>query len=343
MKIIGIFKEMDGAPAEFQLLPYGQIEIEGEDTGILDDEGMRSVIDEFQRRGNDMVIDYEHQTLKDVEAPAAGWIKKLVDKGKDGLWAVVEWTERAKKYLQEKEYRYFSPVFWLTTKGRKVVKIEHVALTNYPKINNLKPIMAKLSIGEERENKKLEEIRKEEKMLEKIKKLFGLADDANEEKIIEAVEGIIAKNKELETREEPVACKEVMDALGVKPGAKKEEVIAVVAGMKVPGDVAVKLSLQVAELQKEISAMRQEGMVAIALKDGKTSPAELDAWGRDLALKNPEQFKLIILSRPAGSVIPIDKIPQKKDTGGPAELDDVQRSINKLCGVDDETFKKYNK
>jgi hypothetical protein len=102
------------------------------------------------------------------------------------------------------------------------------------------------------------------------------------------------------------------------------------------GDVA-------SELQQALASMKQEDLVALALKEGKTSPAELDSWGRDLALKNPDQFKLIVLARPAGSVVPLDKLAPKKDIGGQAHLDDVQLLVNKLCGVDEETFKKYNK
>ena len=102
--IIEILKEIKDIPNEFQLLPYGRIDIEGEPPAYVDEESIASVISHFTRRGNDMVIDYEHQTLKDVQAPAAGWIKRLVDRGREGLWAVVEWTERAKEYLKNKEY-----------------------------------------------------------------------------------------------------------------------------------------------------------------------------------------------------------------------------------------------
>ncbi|MFH2011688.1 MAG: phage protease [Pseudomonadota bacterium] len=425
--IVVFLKEMTGAPESFQVLPDGKIDIESDDPAYLDADSAEQVIEHFKARGNDMVIDYEHQTLKDdVQAPAAGWIKKLEYRGAQGLWAIVDWTEKAKNYILNREYRYFSPVMLVNKKTRKVLAIFNVALTNSPRINNLRPIIAKMSLDaartaqverskkykigikdgghitkpsewanvpddefldpvnyrypcpdanqtraaaaywgkldnqsqytaeersliSERLNKfrkkfNIGENRKEVVMIERLKALLKLAADATEEKITEAVEAIVNKATELETKSnEVVACKEVMDAIGVKADAKKEEVIAVVAGMKAPGDVAVKLSMQVAELQKEISAMKQEDLVAIALKEGKTSPAELDAWGRDLALKNPDQFRLIVLSRPAGSVVPIDKIPQKKDNGGPAELDDAQRSINKLCGVDDETFKKYNK
>jgi phage I-like protein len=35
----------------------------------------------------------------------------------------VEWTEKARKYLANGEYRYFSPVFYARKGDRKVMKI----------------------------------------------------------------------------------------------------------------------------------------------------------------------------------------------------------------------------
>jgi len=131
------------APSEFQLLPYGKIELEGEGSAILDNPMMDQIINNFERRGNDMVVDYEHQSLKDTQAPAAGWVKRLVNRGEKGLWAIVAWTEKAKQYLESGEYRYFSPVFSARKSDGKVMKIMNVALTNSPKINHLNPIIAK--------------------------------------------------------------------------------------------------------------------------------------------------------------------------------------------------------
>ena len=105
---------------------------------------MDQIINHFEGRSNDIVIDYEHQTLKSVEAPAAGWIKKLINRGEQGLWAAVEWTEKAAKYLANREYRYFSPVFMVRKSDRKVVQVTNAALTNSPQINHLTPIIAKL-------------------------------------------------------------------------------------------------------------------------------------------------------------------------------------------------------
>jgi|GEM_PF-376732 len=290
--ILSVLKEMTGAPTEFQLLPWGKIDISGDEPAYLYDQEAAALIEEFKKRGNDMVIDYEHQTMQDVQAPAAGWIKRLVWKGTEGLWVAVEWTAKAAEYLKNREYRYFSPVIWVSAKERRIVLLENVALTNQPKINNLKPLMAKMR--HEDENKKQE---REAIMFEKLKKLLGLANEAGDDKIEEAVTQLVAKNVKLEgDAAKVVACKEVMDALGAKEGAGKDEIVQIVASLKAPLDVAKTLSLEVAALKTKIAAMEQEDLVALALKEGKTSPEELDKWGRDLAGKAPEQFRQIVLA-----------------------------------------------
>jgi len=260
--ILSVLKEMTGAPTEFQLLPWGKIDISGDEPAYLYDQEAAALIEEFKKRGNDMVIDYEHQTMQDVQAPAAGWIKRLVWKGTEGLWVAVEWTAKAAEYLKNREYRYFSPVIWVSAKERRIVLLENVALTNQPKINNLKPLMAKM--WHEDENKKQE---REAIMFEKLKKLLGLATEAGEDKIEEAVTQLMAKNAKLEgDATKVVACKEVMDALGAKEGAGKDEVVQIVASLKAPADVAKTLSLEVAALKTKIAVMEQEDLIALALK-----------------------------------------------------------------------------
>lgn len=344
MKAFFILKAIDGAPDTFQVLPFGQIDIEGEPPALLDDESMDSIIAHFERRGNKMVVDYEHQTLMDVQAPASGWITKFVRKGMDGLWAVVEWTEKAKNYIAAREYLYFSPVFWVREKDRKVMAIKNIALTNDPKVNHLRPIIAKLAWSNEYKSETVNNGGKA--MFEKLRKLFGLAEDAGEEKVVEAVEAVVAKNKDLEKAAEKkpdavVACKEILDVLKLDEKADKTVVIAAINGLGSTDKVAAELSLQVAKLTTELSEMKQGDLTELALKEGKTSPEELEKWGKDLALKNPEQFKLIVLSRPEGSVIPMGQTRVKKDPS-PGEADEAQLSINKMMGIDEETWKKHN-
>ena len=129
---LGFIAEMPApageVPVEFQVFPRGRVEIEGSAGFSVDEEAMEAVIRRFRSRGLDMVVDYEHQTEKDTEAPAAGWIRELFSRGEEGLWAKVEWTERARQYLANREYRYYSPVFSVSGVERKLVELLRVAL-----------------------------------------------------------------------------------------------------------------------------------------------------------------------------------------------------------------------
>lgn len=336
-RIAMISKEVaGGVPEEFQLLPDGMIELEGEEPAVADEEARASVIEAFARRGNDMVIDYEHQTLQDVQAPAAGWIKRFVDKGKEGLWVMVEWTERAKEYLKNREYRYFSPVFWIRKGDRRVLSIENVALTNQPRMNHLRPLMAKMTNGGYRHNQKEDHM----EIVAKLKKLLGLADDAGDDAVLGAVTKVVDEKNALETRA-AVACKEVCAALGVKDNAAKDDVLGAIEGLKATGAAAGDLSQQVAKLSTSIAEMKRDDLTARALKEGKTSPEELTAWGRNLALKSPGEFEKIVLSRPAGSVIPVEKLPPKDDLAHKQAADEAVLNVAKMMGVSKDDIEKY--
>lgn len=105
-------------------------------------EGLQAVIANFKALERDLVFDYEHQTLKDVQAPASGWIKDL-EAAADGLYAKVEWTPRARDYIANKEYRYFSPVVYPHKKTRVLVALGSCALTNDPATTGPDPIVNK--------------------------------------------------------------------------------------------------------------------------------------------------------------------------------------------------------
>lgn len=84
---------LEGVPREVKILPLGRVQsMKG--TFEVDDESCRTIMAQFKGRHLDLVIDYEHQTLKDVQAPAGGWIKDIY-KGDDALVAKVEWTPKA--------------------------------------------------------------------------------------------------------------------------------------------------------------------------------------------------------------------------------------------------------
>lgn len=85
-------------------------------------------------------MDYEHQTLLNVQAPASGWITEL-RKGADAIIGKVQWTQKAKEYLKNREYRYLSPTI-MVRKDRRVSAVSSVALTNSPAIDGM-PAMSR--------------------------------------------------------------------------------------------------------------------------------------------------------------------------------------------------------
>ena len=94
--------ELSGVPTEIKILPLGRVHSQKGDFNV-DDESFELIRKQFKDRKLDLVIDYEHQTLSDVQAPAGGWIKDLY-KGEDAIIAKVEWTPKAAEYLKNKEY-----------------------------------------------------------------------------------------------------------------------------------------------------------------------------------------------------------------------------------------------
>lgn len=143
-KILSQTVNLSEVPVYIKILPFGYVSSEKGDF-IVDKESFHMIKEHMEQRKLDIVIDYEHQTLKDIEAPAGGWIKELVLKS-DGIFAKVEWTEKAKGYLRNKEYRYLSPVVLVRKKDHKASQLHSVALTNTPAINGMMPIVNSMKL-----------------------------------------------------------------------------------------------------------------------------------------------------------------------------------------------------
>jgi len=128
-----------GIPKQIKLLPLGLV-VSEKGNFLVDDESFSSIFKRFKDRQLDIPVDYEHQTLTNAQAPAAGWIKSLSLKT-DGIYGDVEWTEKAEQYLKNKEYRYLSPVVNVRITDRKALLLHSVALTNTPAINGMTAVV----------------------------------------------------------------------------------------------------------------------------------------------------------------------------------------------------------
>jgi phage I-like protein len=125
-------------------------------------------------RETELDIDYDH---KEKTTEAAGWIKDAearlggADPTQNGLWIAVEFTSDAKDKIKNKAYKYFSPEFadeWThPKKGETYTDVLFGGgLTNRPFLKDILPInLSEMPGGY---------------MLEEMRKLLGLPDDADE-------------------------------------------------------------------------------------------------------------------------------------------------------------------
>ncbi len=147
-KIMVILEARATPPEWIHLLPMGELTLaDNRDPIRVDQQALDNIIAAGTQRGNDIVIDYEHQTLSGGEAPAAGWIKEMQARA-DGLWARVDWTDKAASYITNREYRYFSPVLAMDQERRPTALL-NAGLTNFPAITHLPPLVAKSREGME--------------------------------------------------------------------------------------------------------------------------------------------------------------------------------------------------
>lgn len=344
----------EGVPEKIQIVPLGQWTDHPQGPFKVSKDDVLKIISNADDKANDIVIDYEHQTLKDVEAPAAGWIKEFVNNGEDGLFAKVEWTERAKKYLKNKEYKYLSPVLLAydqDEEGWNRPSVLHsAALTNTPFIDGMKPIVNKFQ--EDDKNMKLSELIKllslkddatEDQVKKRIEELIGLKDsviktlDLKEDISDEELAAEISKLEDNDQGEK--LSKKIANALEVKPEASESEVVATIHALKQSSKSGISVE-EFNKLKNKIAQRDRDSLVELAMKKGKITPAQKD-WAEEYALEDPEGFKVFIDKAPV--VVPVDDEDDTTIIKNGKKVNDVQAIVNKNLGVDEESFNKHNK
>ena len=337
MACAGESVELTGVPKVIKLIPMGHV-VSTKGEFDVDDGSVRDIMQYFKNRKLELVIDYEHQTLQDVQAPAAGWIKEIYQDG-DAIVGKVEWTPKAREYIANKEYRYLSPVVLVRKSDNKAVVLHSAALTNTPAINGMFPIVNSDDLG----GFMIEGEGKKENMMElnKLIKLLGLPESATEEdvtgKITEILSALEAKKDEPEKKDggtELVANKTILDLLGLPADAKTADVTAQIMACKA-GDTA--LQERVKQLEAAEKKRNADDLVMQAMKDGKISAAQKD-WATTYALSDPEGFKVFAEKAPV--VVPVGKLANGDDRKKDG-MSEVDMKILKDLGISKEDAEKY--
>lgn len=289
---------------EMLIFPDGEFKSSNAEDGepyVFDEESWDEISKEFNERRNDMVIDYEHQTegaeysSPDGTAPAAGWIKSLrYEKGR-GLVGIVEWTPRARSFIERGEYKYMSPVYFIRKKDRKVVGLRNVALTNQPALHKLEPVVAK-------------DIPRKEPVMNKGKtELIAVLGDVAKDKSDEEL--MVLATERIKTPPDPpkpdmgALLKPVCDALGNNMEPDVTKIVARIGEMKigmVPASEVVVLKDRLAAIEKQDKERQVDAVIAKHTADGKLNPHNADqiASAKTYATNDPAGFEKFMAHQP---------------------------------------------
>lgn len=283
-------------------------------------------------RSNEMVIDYDHQTIfaaKDGvggQARASGWSPKVFAND-EGVFAEVDWTEAAASAIDKKEYRYISPVFVHDRDGRPLFVV-NATLTNTPSLDLLPAAASAFSqmIGVQSMN------------YGPIAKALGLGDDASEEEILRAIANLSGA----------ATMTAIATALGAAEGA---DLVAAATALKekadnagnpdpakfVPVETVAALQTSVQSLTgtvTELQGDKRKVKIDQAQADGRLVPA-LVAYATSIA-DDAKLDEFLAALPTTGLGKPILSDGGKLATDG--KLDDEQLALCSSMGWDPEAY-----
>ncbi|SPD73807.1 Mu-like prophage I protein [uncultured Desulfobacterium sp.] len=314
----------NAAPEWIPLLPEGEM-IEGRDGRSWLNDRPQDILASFSRADKDVVIDWEHSTeLKAPQgepAPAAGWIRQMEIRNATP-WGRVEWTPRGMDSVVNREYRYYSPVLLYEKQTGRIVAIRSLGLTNRPNLH-----LAALN-----HEQHFEEVKGMKQLLIKL----GLPETATEAEAVNALGRLQADLATAQNNEQKlkgdlnVAVNQAQNPSLEKfvPRADYDAAMARAANAEKTLADQKKVDLETA-INAEVDA---------AIKAGKITPASKEFYlatcRQDGGL---ERFKAFVGSAPViGDPSKLEQIPSAENS-----IDDIQIGINRMMGIDGETYKKY--
>ena len=296
---------------------------------LFTEEDADNILADFEKRGKDLVIDYEHQSLSGEKAPAAGWIH-ILEKDARGLLARIKyWTKEAEEFLLRGEYRYFSPTLCFSRKGKSLSAIHSVALTNHPAMHGLDPLAAgdlDHSAGDEES--------KEEKE-DEAEFIYAGNHTFSQDPPEDIVEEILEKAGLLSlASEEKVRRKELLFSHLSLLQEKAENAENFLSGhhLKSFQEAALKL--------KEAEKLSAEEMLRQAFSQGKLTES-MRNWAEALADSSPGLFQEYLKTAPR--IVPGNDVPAAsfEEKGVKQSFSDEEEKIFAMLGLSAEEIVKF--
>ncbi|SOC46647.1 phage I-like protein [Rhizobium subbaraonis] len=318
------------APEWIHLVPTGQLlsTFDGRGPYRVADAAALARISLQAADGARLVLDENHSTdlaaPKGEPAPARGWITDLQARD-DGIWGKVEWTKAGAALMADRAYRHISPVISHRADGL-VTAILRASLVNKPNLRGLTALH-------------------QEQPMEFLKKLaasLGLPETASEADVLAAVGR--RDQTALQSALDPIAA-----AAGVAAGSDAAAVLAGVQRLKTStsdGAVITALQSELADLGTKFAALRTSTATekATAFVDGEIKKGRVGVKPlRDhyiaMHAQDPARVEKEIGALPViGSASAATAAAPTLDKDGNVTLDDGQRHIAQLMGVDPKAY-----
>ncbi|MDX7808703.1 phage protease [Aeromonas caviae] len=343
---VGPFKARDGRPFD---VPGGHWQ--------LDKTIATTLINRAKALGQDILIDYDHQTLKVDQngqpAPAAGWYNgdEIEWREGEGLFIKPRWTERAAALVAAKEYRFLSAVFPYDAQGRPL-ELRMTAITNDPGVVGMQALAALSAqlIQPGQPATPAHAAHKETPMNELLKKLLAklgieLTGDPTDEQLqkalteIDSLQASAKKAPELEA---------ALSAEKTALAALKAQTTSVQQGGQVdlaqfvPVATYNALVTQVAALTAQVDTTDAATLIKEARTAGKVVAAEEEYLTAFAAQKGVAALKALLEPRPAIAALTASQtaavtLPEKK---GEAVLSAEDKYAADQLGISHEDFAK---
>ena len=182
---------VNNGETEVLVVPKGQFYGSDREGNPIPESIDETVIDDLAEKlqGKELLVDKDHSSMKqgaDRDTSAMGWMYAF-KKGIEGLWAKIRWTNIGRSLVENRVFRFLSPVF--TLRDDKPTNMLNVALTNQPAFQD----KAKPIINNKPNTEEIEMTMTREELVELIKQT--IIDLKKEEKVAELDKAIENENE----------------------------------------------------------------------------------------------------------------------------------------------------
>lgn len=254
-------------------------------------EHLEQMLAHYETTSTELHVDYDHRSIYDGDTKASGWSAelRLTDRGLE--MKRPEFTAAARQAIEDREYRYFSPVYVLESEQKDGTpggaRLVNVALTSLPYFDQheIDPIGNNAGKPDPDEGSQPPLFMEREKLIE----MLGLPADATDDQIEAAL-----KAKKQEPENKPDAELEAAKANSAKP--EGDDVADRIAALE------TKLQAQETASTEAAAKTKADELVDAAVTAGKVLPADREVFVNS-ALSDFEATKGVLDKREAGSAL----------------------------------------